>query len=57
MVVYGQVSRIAELDERKAGAAGDRAHELAVTEHLESDRLESTRDATEMMGHDEMRRP
>jgi hypothetical protein len=57
MVVYGQVSRIAELDERKAGAAGDQAHELAVTEHLESDRLESTRDATEMMGHDEMRRP
>jgi hypothetical protein len=34
LVIYGQRERIAELDRRGAGAAGDRAHEQAVAAHL-----------------------
>ena len=54
MVVYGQASQIAELDSRKSGSSGDQAHERAVTEHLENDRILSSRDAAEMMTHEEM---
>ncbi|MGI9657460.1 MAG: TrkA C-terminal domain-containing protein, partial [Gaiellaceae bacterium] len=56
VVLYGKASRIAELDTRKAGPAGDAAHELAVTDHFENDGLDSTKDAAEMMQLAEMQR-
>ena len=56
MVVYGHGARIAELDSRQAGSAGDNAHELAVADHAENDGLESSMDAAAMMDHDQMRR-
>ena len=48
LVVYGHVSQIAELDNRKAGHEGDSAHEQAVAEHVEGHGRDSAMDAEAM---------
>lgn len=55
MVVYGRAAHIAELDTRAAGPDGEAAHGRAAADHMTHDRLQSTRDAAEMMDCDEMR--
>jgi hypothetical protein len=55
IVIYGHKPRLSELDSRKAGVAGDRAHDHAVEEHLGSLHLESMKDARDVMASDEMR--
>ena len=55
IVIYGHKPRLTELDSRKAGLAGNKAHDHAVAEHLGSLYLESMKDATDVMESDEMR--
>ena len=41
MVIYGHADRLADLDERRAGSLGERAHQQAVTEQQLAERAEA----------------
>lgn len=47
LLVYGPVDRLAELDERRSGTAGERAHRDAIAAQREIERLERVAQATE----------
>jgi hypothetical protein len=47
LLVYGPVERLAELDERRSGTAGEQAHRDAITAQREIERLERVAQATE----------
>ncbi|HSJ46236.1 MAG TPA: TrkA C-terminal domain-containing protein [Euzebyales bacterium] len=47
LLVYGPVERLAELDERRSGTAGERAHRDAIVAQREIERLERVAQATE----------
>lgn len=40
LLIYGRGDRLAELDARRAGYAGERAHEQAITQQREAERLQ-----------------
>jgi hypothetical protein len=41
VILYGRLDAFSELDSRKAGSAGDQAHQEAIAPHKEQMRLES----------------
>jgi hypothetical protein len=40
VILYGRLDAFSELDSRKAGSAGDQAHQEAIAHHQEQIRLE-----------------